>query len=264
MTFPGVISRPLLADEFTIYLDNTVPIPLSTLATFLGKIDKAARDVRGMDGLFLELSDFAIGSNELRLRVVGRDRKSRDEEARQERIVAAAEKSAAAGERSATAAMIGAGAAIVSSVAAVVAIAIASGPANPSSYRITNQFNVDNIYIQAPNEEPHIVTRQDIAHGRRLRLSKEQKKTSPQLQAENEALMTAMDRHEVVNLAGRFFRRPNGGYSFETMIGNRFPVRFKQARAYEHTPVALQAVIHDSGEGPVLDVIELIAELSDY
>lgn len=257
MAFPGIIERPLIADEFSIYLDNTVPIPLSALATFLGKIDKAARSVRGMEGLFLELSDFAHGSNELRFRVVGKRRVKRAGGTREERMVAAAEKSAKA-------AMIGAGAAVVSAVAAVVAIAMTSGDANPSTYRITNEYNVSTIYVRAPAEDPHIISRDDIAQGRQRRLLKERGRLSSQLKAENVALMEAMDRHEVVRLAGRFFRQPNGGYEFETMIGNRFPVHFNDAREYEHSPLALEAIIQDAGGSPHLEVVSVIAVLSDY
>lgn len=255
MSFPGIIERPLYGDEFSIYLDNTVPIPLSALATFLGKIDKAARSTRGMDGLLLELSDFALGSNELRFRIVEK-RRPRREEDRQERAVAAAEKSAKA-------TVVGAGATVVSSVVAVVTIAMMSGDANPSTCRITNEYNVNNIYVRAPDEQPHVLTRRDVQHGRKLRLSKERAKLSPQLEAENEVLMMAMDRHEVVKLAGRFYRLPNGNYDFRTMIGNRYPVHFRSAREYEHSPVALAARVHPAEDGLHLEVVDIITELSD-
>lgn len=257
MAFPGVIERPLLADEFSIYLDNTRPIPLSALATFLGKIDRAARTVEGMEGLFLELSDIAFGSNELRFRVVGPGRLAREEAARQERLVVAA-------ERSARAAKMTAGAAVVSAVAAVVAVAMTSGNANSTTYRLVRQYNVHHIYVRAPDEPPHVVTRSEIERSRHRRLSAKGRTQSLQQQAESEALLAAMNDREVVDLAGWFYHEPRGGYVFETMHGNRFPVRFSYASQYANSPVALRTVVNESPDGLYLEVIEVIAKLSKY
>jgi hypothetical protein len=256
MSYPGVIERPLLADEFSIYLDNSRPIPLSALATLLAKIDKEARAVRGMDGLFLELSDFALGSNELRCRVVGPGRLALREAEIQERTLAATEGSARASK-------VAAGAGVVSAVAAVVAIGISVGNANPATYKIVNQYNVCNVYIRAPDEPPHVITREEIEHGRYTRLS-DKRKLPRRGDVENQALLTAMEHRQVVDLAGWFREDSGNNYIFETMHGNRFPVHFRHARDYRDIPVALRTIVQDSPVGIQLEVIDVIAELSVY
>jgi hypothetical protein len=256
MAFPGVIEKPLQADEFSIYLDNTRPIPLSALATFLGKIDKEARTVEGMEGLFLELSDFALGSNELRCRVVGPGRLAIEDAARQERIATSAEATARAGK-------ISAGAAVVSAVAAVVAAAIATGSANPATYRIVNQYNVRNVYVRAPEEAPRVVTKKDIEAGRHARLSKRGHLQALERESENDALLAAMHQSQAVDLAGWFYHDPRRGHYFETMYGNRFPVHFHDIRQYEGSPIALRAIVHDSRRGLQLEVVEVLARLSN-
>ena len=257
MAFPGVIERPLLGDEISIYLDNTRPIPLSALATFLGKLDKEARSVEGMAGLFLELSDFALGSNELRLRVVGPGRIARDEVIRQERAVAAA-------EGSARTAKIGTGAAVVSAVAAVVAIAINTGSANPSAYKIVNSYDVTNIYVRAPSEPPHIVTRSAVEYGRHIRLTSRKHKSKIQLDQESYALSAAMEEKRLVDLAGWVRRDSQGTFTFETIIGNRLPVYFDHIRYLGRSPVAVRGIIHDSPHGLQLEIVEVLAELENY
>lgn len=256
MSYPSAIGRSLDADEFSIYLDNTVPIPLSALATFLKKIDKSARSVKGMEGSFLQLSDFALGSNELRFRIVGPGRKVQDDNNVQQRMAAAAEKSAKAS-------VVSARAAVVSAVAAVVAIAISSGDANPSTYRITNEYNVQTIYVRAPEEPPHTITKRDVEFGRLARLSGNRSSKRAAIEYEQEALHIAMDRNEVVNLAGRFRRHPSGDYVFVTMRGSRLPAQFNDARRYENRPVAIQAIVQDSAAGLALDVVDVVAELTD-
>jgi hypothetical protein len=256
MSYPGIIERSLDADEFSIYLDNSKPIPLSALATFLRKIDKSARSVKGMEGGYLQLSDFALGSNELRFKVVGQGRQARDENNRQDRMAAAAEKSAKAS-------VVAAGAAVVAAIATVVAAAISTGDANPSTYRITNEYNVQTIYVRAPNEPAHIITKRDIENGRIVRLSGDRSSKAVLIESEHRSLLNALDRNEVVNLAGRFRRQRSGAYEFETMRGNKLPAHFKTARHYENTPVAINAIVQDSGAGLVLDVVDVIAELND-
>lgn len=257
MAFPGVIDRPLRPDEFSIYLDNTKPIPLSALAAFLGKLDREARSVEGMEGLFLELSDFALGSNELRFRVVGPGRLALEEAARQERLVKAAETSASAGK-------VAARAAVVSAVAAVVALAIATGTANPATHQIVTRYNVTNIYVRAPDEPPHQITRSEIREARQRRLSARGEKQPAGRQAENQRLLAAVDDCERVALAGRFHLGGPDGDVFETMAGNRFTVRFPRAREYEGSPVALRAIVRESAEGLRLEIVDVIARLSDY
>jgi hypothetical protein len=257
MAFPGVIERPLQANEFSIYLDNTRPIPLSALATFLGKIDREAQSLEGMEGLFLELSDFALGSNELRCRVVGPGRLALEDAARQERIASSAETSVRTGK-------ISAGAAVVSAVAAVVAVAIASGSANPATYRIVNQYNVRNIYVRAPDEAPKVITKKEIEAGRHARLSKKGRLQAQVRESEAEALLAAMHDRKVVDLAGWFYRDPHRGPYFETMYGNHFPIHFHDARKYENSPVALRAIVRDSPKGLQLEVVEVLAQLSSY
>lgn len=257
MAYPGVIKRPLQEDEFSIFLDNTRPIPLSALATFLGKIDKEARSVEGMEGLVLELSDFALGSNELRCRIVGPGRLALEDAARQERIAKAAEKSARVGQ-------VSAGAAVVSAVAAVVAVAIASGSANPATYRIVNQYNVRNIYVRAPDGPPKVVTKRDVEAGRHARLSKKGRLQAQKRDTENEALLAAMHHRKVVDLAGWFYRDPRRGDYLETMYGNHFPVHFHDVREFGSSPVAIRAVVHDTPRGLQLEVVEVLAQLSNY
>lgn len=257
MSYPSVIERPLLSDELSIYLDNKMPIPLAALGTFLSQLDKATRNVEGMDGLFLELSDFAVGSNELRFRVVGPGRVERDEAIRKERALQANEKSA-------TAAVVGAGAAVVSAVAAVVAVAISAGNANPSAYRITNNYDVTNIYVQAPKEPPHVITRKDIEQGRKRRLTRSRELEIHHLEAENDALLLAMSRHEAVKLGGWFYYERGVGYFFESMKGNHFRVQFSDAERFVGPPVAIETFVHSSPDGIELEISGVIATLSDY
>jgi hypothetical protein len=210
-----------------------------------------------MEGLVLELSDFAIGSNELRCRVVGPGRLKLEEAERQERAVTAAEKSARA-------AQVGAGASVVSAVAAVVAVAIAVGSANPAAHRICNQYNVQNFYVRAPKEAPRVITKDEVEQGRQRRLKSKGRAKSMRQTAESEALLVAMKDREVVDLAGWFHHEPHNGYSFETMHGNRFPVDFPYAKEFEDNPVALRTIVSGSRNGLRLEVVDVIARLSDY
>lgn len=255
MSFPGIIERPLHANEFSIYLDNTDPIPLSALATFLSKLDKQATSIDGMDGLFLQLSDFATGSNELRFKIIGPGRQSDRGATNQGRLVTAA-------EGATTASKIAAGAGIVSAVAGVAAAAIAYGGANPATYRIVNHYHVENIYVRAPEEPPHIVTRADVEHGRRVRLSK-QKSLPIRRQLESEALLSAVGSREVVDLAGWVYYSANRGPYFRTMQGNQFPVKIKDAGRYLESPVAVRAIVKGSPDGLNLEVVHVLAELTD-
>lgn len=255
MSFPSIIDRPLFANEFSVYLDNTLPIPLSALAIFLSKLDKQAGSVEGMDGLFLQLSDFATGSNELRFKIVGPGRLPDRGAVDQSRLVNAAEGATFAGK-------IAAGAAVVSAVAGVAAAAIAYGGANPTTYRIVNQYHVENIYVRAPGEPPHIVTRADVEHGRNVRLSKH-KALPIRRQQESQVLLSAMSSGEVVDLAGWVNVRTGEGLQFRTMQGNRFPVTLSNARRYIDQPVAVRAVVHESPDGIHLEIVDVLAILSD-
>jgi len=250
MAFAGVIERPLSPDEFSIYLENEKLIPLSALATFLARIDKAARSVEGHGSVFLTLSDFAIGSNELRFRVIGPGRLKRDEIAREERMVAAAESSA----RSAR----------VSAVAAVVALAIAVGPANKATHTITQKYDIQNIYVRAPDEQPHVVTRRDIERGYHRNLEQKARDEAHQRDDESRELLAAMDERRVVDLAGWFYSEPGRGDFFETMRGNHYPVHFARAREFHDSPVAARMIVHDSADGLQLEVETVLGKLADF
>lgn len=257
MAYPGVIKRPLFEDEFSIYLNTAEPIPLIALASLLGQLDRAARSVEGIGNLFLELSDFALGSAELRCRVVGPGRIAQTEAARQERLTKAAESTAHA-------TWTAAGAAVVSAVAAVVAASIAHGGANPSAHRVACKYQVQEIYVRAPDEAPKVITREQIEEGRVRRLNRKRHKQALKERAETRALMEAMDRNEIVEIAGWFIQEHDGNFVFETMNGNTFPVHFDRAQDLQDSSVVVRAVVHDSPSGLQLEVLEFLAKLSDF
>lgn len=256
MSVPGVIERDLLSDEISVYFDNRKPIPLSALATFLGKLDQASRDVDGMQGMFLELSDFALGSNELRFRVVGPGRLERENAEREERI-------AKANERSARWAGVSAGATVVSAVAATIAIAISSGAANSSSHRIVNNYDISNIYVRAPCEDPHVIERAAIIHGHYRRLGEKRQQKEQLLETENQEFLQAMDREQMIDIAGWISADTHGGYLFETINGNKLKLRHRPIGAFGSEAVAVRVAVSKGPDGLELEIIDIITYLSN-
>lgn len=263
MAFPGIIDRPLLQDEISIYLDNTRPIPLGALAGFLNKIDKDARTVEGMDRFFLELSDFALGSNELRFRVVGPGRLARDEAEKKERSLQAAEQSAQSASLSAKSGVAAAGAGVVSAVAAIIALSISSGSANPASYKIMYHYDVRNVYVRSNHEGPHVVSREDVSEGRLRRLSKPGRRDAVGQELEARAIFSAIGERRILTLAGWVSYEKDKGAQFKTMKGNQFPMDYDGVSGLIDRAVALAVVVHESPEGARLEVVDVITVLSD-
>ena len=208
-----------------------------------------------MRGGFLQLSGFALGSNELRCRIVGPGRRALEETTRQNRMVAAAEGATRAGKASA-------GAGVVSAVAAVIGIAIAHGNTNPAAYRIVNHYNVQNVYVRAPNEAPRVISKDEIEHGRHVRLRKKRIADRNRQVAETEVLTLASEAQQQVNLAGWFQTGPNGA-QFRTMSGNVLPVRGWHPDDVRGRPMAIRADVDLSRGELELRVTSIIAELSD-
>jgi len=256
MSVPGVIERDLLSDEISIYFDNRKPIPLSALATFLGKLDQASRDVDGMQGMFLELSDFALGSNELRFRVVGPGRLDREQAEREER-------NAKANERSARWAAVSAGAGVVSAVAAAITIAISNGSANPSSHRIVNNYDISNIYVRAPCEDAHVIERATIIQGHYRRRGEKQQQKEELLETENQEFLQAMNHEQIIDIAGWIFADTRGGYSFETINGNKFKLRNRPPGAFGSEAVAVRVAVFQGPDRLELEIVDIITYLSN-
>lgn len=256
MSYPGVILRPLLPDEFSIFFDAAKPIPLGTLATFFGKLERTVRQMEGMDGLIVELSDFALGSAEPRFRIVGPGRLALEDAVRlhQEGI----EKN-----RPDVWQKVMVGATVVSAAAAVAAAAIAAGNLNPATYRIVNHHEVNNIFVRAPDEAPHHIRRRDVLEGRDRRLGNQRKRVKDEIYLERESLLLAMSERGQVTVAGWLARDANGQSSFETMRGNTFAVSHVERGVPNEGPMVITGQIYDNRGAIYIDIAKFIAPLDD-
>lgn len=135
MSVPGLIARPLLPDEFSLFFESREPIPLGRMATFLRKLETETRPIVEHEGLFLELSEYASGSGEPRFRIVGPGRIALQEAADlQRRAVEATERQADAAEKWGRRNFIGS--MLINPIAAAVAASMVSGALNPSARTI--------------------------------------------------------------------------------------------------------------------------------
>jgi hypothetical protein len=141
---------------------------------------------------------------------------------------------------------------------------MAVGPANKATHTITQKYHIQNIYIRAPEEQPHVVTRKDVERGYRLNLQQKVRDESDQRNDESRELLAAMDERRVVDLAGWFYSEPGRGDFFETMRGNHYPVHFARAREFQDSPVAARMIVHDSPDGLQLEVETVLGRLADF
>lgn len=241
-----LLRDPLHDDEFAIFLDNTKPIPLSQLATFLGKIDRATRGMPELEGLILQLSGFELGSNFFRFRAVEDKAKSKKKR-----------KSGSQSLSNSDAVIAAAG---IGAVATVVAAAITSGSANPSANTLVKNYNVTNVWVQAPNEPATIIPESTIAqHRGRNRNRKMEAETYFELQE----LMAAASSEEMLPLAGRVTYRGGVAY-FTTMQGNRLRIVSGRIPAPETGSYAIVASLSRHGQALDIELIDIITRLADF
>ena len=256
MSYPGVILRPLLPDEFSIYFDASDPIPLGALATFFGKLDRAIGQMAAMDGLIVELSDFALGSAEPRFRIVGPGRLALEEAAR-------LHQEAMERNRPDIWQKVLVGATVVSAAATVTAAAISAGNLNPATCRLVNNYHINNIYVRAPDEPPHHIDRRAVTEGRAKRLRQQRRRVDEETGLEREALMATMNERGRVTVAGWLSRDRMGRPAFETMRGNVFPVRRVETHLPDKGAMVVAAQIFEASDGMHLNLTDFVAPLDD-
>lgn len=262
MSIPGLIARPLLPDEFSLFFESREPIPLGRMATFLRKIETEVWPIVNEQGLFLELSEYASGSGEPRFRIVGPGRLSlRAAEDLQRRAVEATERQADQTDKWGRRNFIGA--MLVNPVAAAVAASMVSGALNPSAKTIIYQGDVTNVFVATP-ADVKILSARDIEEGRNRQRTQDQRRDLAT--AEIARLTHSLHGGAHVKLAGRV-QLSQGGPAFRTLSGNTLILsdcelthRLVDGRG----PVVIEAVVVSRRGTLAIEPIGIITGLDDF
>jgi hypothetical protein len=226
MSLLGVIERPLLPDEFSIYFASQGPIPLAKMATFLRKLDTVCEELLSETGFYLELSEYASGSGEPRFRVVQRERASlREAVELQRRAVEAAERQAACSESQAAAAAQQLkwikttffGSVLVVPVAGAIATSMVSGSLNPSTKSLVSESSVREVVVRAPDAVCESIAAKTILEARPGRKTDRKGQMAAM---ELGRLSHALRAGDTLRLAGRGVGT-EGKAVFRTLNGNR-------------------------------------------
>lgn len=262
MSIPGLIARPLLPDEFSLFFESRDPIPLGRMATFFRKIETEAWPLVEDEGLFLELSEYASGSGEPRFRIVGPKRTSiREAEELRRREVEAAERQADLTEKWGRMNFIGS--MIVGPVAGAIAASIISGPLNPSAKTIVYEGDVSTVYISTPQRTTAIPA-EEIERGRNQ--TKLVDKRKAMAVAELERLTHSLREGSRVRLAGRVELHHDRPW-FRTLSGNGLPLIDNQiARRLleDRQPAVVEGVVVAFGRKMALEPLDIITNLDDF
>lgn len=265
MSFPGVIERPLLPDEFSIYFASHEPIPLARMATFLRKLDTVAADLLNGTDFYLELSEYASGSGEPRFRVVQRERASlREAVELQRRAVEAAERQATASEKQVKwtkAAFFGS--VFVAPVAGAIAASMVSGSLNASTKSLVSESEISEVVVRAPEEVCEFIPAHQILEAR------PHKKVSRKAYlavAELDRLSHALRDGDTVRLAGRgelTRQQP----VFRTLSGNQLEltdVELSRHLVRTREPVVIEATVSRESGKWFINAERIITPIDDF
>ena len=261
MAYPGVIERPLLPDEFSIFFESRDPIPLGRMATLLQKIENEIRPIVEVEDLFLELSEYASGSGEPRFRIVGPGRVAlREAQELQRRDVEAAERQADVTDKWGSRNFVGS--VFVGPVVAAIAASLVSGPLNPSARNVVYDGDVTNVYVRTLDDLV-IIPRREIEEGRNSRKRVGARATVAA--AEHDRLFQSLGDGTRVRLAGRVeFHRH--GMLFRTIAGNSLSLVSSKLteRLREHQgPIVIEAVVRATSKSLAVEPVDLITGFDD-
>lgn len=262
MSVFGLIPRPLLPDEFSLFFDSREAIPLGRMATFLRKVETEVWPIVESEGLFLELSEYASGSGEPRFRIVGPGRIALQEAtALQRRAVEAAERQSVGAEKWGRRNFIGA--MLVNPVAAAVAASMVSGALNPSAKTIIYEGDVTQVIIATPDDAT-VLRATEIEAGRNR--SKSEDALRPVASAEIARLTHSLQDGSIIRLAGRAQNDRNGA-TFRTLAGNRLAL--VDSEVTEHLlrgrgPVVIAAEVDASSGTLAIKPVNIITDLDDF
>jgi hypothetical protein len=262
MSVPGLIDRPLLPDEFSLFFQSREPIPLGRMATFLRKVETEVWPLLESQDLFLELSEYASGSGEPRFRIVGPGRIAVQEAADlQRRAVEAAERQANAAEKWGRRNFIGS--MLVNPVAAAVAASMVSGALNPSAKTIVYEGDVTQVFISTP-DDTRVLPAKEIEAGRNYHKPGDGR--AQVATAEMARLGHSLREGKTVRLAGRA-QIGRGGPTFRTLAGNTLELtngKLTNHLLNTHGPVVIEAVVASSRGTWAIEPVHIITGLDDF
>jgi hypothetical protein len=261
MSMPGLIARPLLPDEFSLFFESRDPIPLGRMATFLRKVETEVSSIVESEGLFLELSEYSSGSGEPRFRIVCAGRIALKEASDlHNREVEAVERQADVAEKWGRRNFIGA--MLVNPVAAAIAASMVSGALNPSAKTIVYEGDVTQVFVTTPDNMT-VLPAKEIETGRNrkksgdLRLGVES--------AEIARLTHSLRNGSIVRLAGRV-QTDRDGPTFQTLAGNKLGLvggLLTDNLLSGRGPVVIEAVVASSGSSWAIKPVNIIMGLDD-
>jgi hypothetical protein len=262
MSVPGLILRPLLPDEFSLFFESREPIPLGRMATFLRKVETEVWPIVESDGLFLELSEYASGSGEPRFRIVGPGRIALREAAElQRRATEAAERQADAAERWGRRNFIGS--MLVNPVAAAIAASMVSGALNPSAKTIVCEGDVTNIFVSTP-DNTEILRAKEVKEGQNRQKTEDARRAVAA--AEMARITHSLRDGSIVRLAGRpQFGRD--GPIFRTLAGNKLGLsngNLTDRLRGVHAPIVIEAIVVSSRGTWSIEPMSIITGLDDF